>query len=230
MIQKRKKRNSSKVNLIFSAIFHGVIIVVVFFFAAREGLIGKKLKQLAVTMVPKEKKPEPPKEKPPEPKVEPPKPAQAAKPAEAPPRVETAAAPPPPPVEAAPMAAPSAVNLPDINFSDGAKDVQSISDPNGIYKALVEHTLRSRWNRPEDMADDNFAAEVEVNVDGAGKVNNYRWLSGSGDKRWDDSVRAALDQTKALSRPPPKGFPQRFNVRFDVESLRTEPAIDLSVQ
>ena len=69
MIQQRKKRNSSKVNLTISFIFHGILIVIVFFFAAREGLVGKKLKQLAVTMVPKEKKIEPPKEKPPEPKV-----------------------------------------------------------------------------------------------------------------------------------------------------------------
>ena len=65
--QPRKKRNSSKVNLTISFIFHGIIILVVFVFAAREGMLGKKLKQLSVTMVPKEKKPGPPKEKPPYP-------------------------------------------------------------------------------------------------------------------------------------------------------------------
>ena len=67
----RKKRNSSKVNLIVSVVFHTLAIGAVFFFAAREGMLGKKLKQLTVTMVPKEKKPEPPKEKPPEPKPDP---------------------------------------------------------------------------------------------------------------------------------------------------------------
>ena len=54
MIQRRKKRNSSKINLTISFIFHGAIILAVFFFAAREGILGKKLKQITVTMVPKE--------------------------------------------------------------------------------------------------------------------------------------------------------------------------------
>jgi len=231
MIQARKKRNSSKINLIVSAIFHTILILVVFFFAAREGLIGKKLKQLAVTMVPKEKKPEPPKEKPPEPKIEPPKAPMAPKMAMAPQRVEPppTTAPPPPPAESV-VAAPAAVSLPSFEFHDGAKDVQTISDANGVYKALVEHSLRSRWNRPEDMADDSFVAEVEMSVDSSGEIKDYRWLSGSGNKRWDDTVREAVAQTKAISRPPPKGFPQKFNVRFDVESLRTEPVINLSSQ
>ena len=231
MIQQRKQRNSSKVNLTISFIFHGILIVVVFFFAAREGLVGKKLKQLAVTMVPKEKKPEPPKEKPPEPKAETAKTDQAPKMAIPQPKAETvSAAPPPPAVEAAPMAAPPAASLPAFDFSDGAKEVQTVSDPNGIYKALIEHSLRSRWNRPEDIADEAFVAEVELSVDAKGRVTDYRWLKGSGNKRWDDSVKAVVADTKTISRPPPKGFPQQFPVRFDVETSRTEPVIQLSVQ
>src|SRR3974390_384670 len=97
MIQQRKKRNSSKVNLTISFVFHGILIVVVFFFAAREGLVGKKLKQLAVTMVPKEKKPEPPKKNPPEPKAETAKTDQTPKMAIPQPKPETVAAAPPPP-------------------------------------------------------------------------------------------------------------------------------------
>lgn len=232
MIQKRTKRNSSKVNLVISVIFHGVLIFVVFFFAAREGLVGKRLKQLAVTMVPKEKKPEPPKEKPPEPKPEPVKPSETPKTSLPPPPVETAThAPPPPPVDAGPVtAAPAAVSLPSFEFSDGAKEVQSISDPNGIYKALVEHSLRSAWNRPEDLPDDNFVARVEVEVSTSGRVLDYHWISGSGNARWDNSVKAALEETKSISRPPPKGFPNKFEVKFDVESVRTEPVLNLSVQ
>ena len=60
------------------------------------------------------------------------------------------------------------MSLPAFDFSDGAKEVQTISDPNAIYKALVEHTLRSRWNRPEDIADDTYVAEVELSVDSKG--------------------------------------------------------------
>jgi protein TonB len=228
MIQ-RKKRNSSKVNLTISFIVHSALVAVLAFFAAREGILGKKLKLLTVTMVPKEKKPEPPKEKPPEVKPQAPKPVETPKAVVAPPPVQTAAAPPPTATEA-PAAAPAAVSLPGFEFHDGAKDVETISDPNTIYKTLVEHALRSRWDRPEDMADDDYVAEVELTVDPAGKIKGSRWVTGSGDKRWDDSVRAALAQTKVISRPPPKGFPEKFIVRFDVESLKTEPIIRLSSQ
>jgi protein TonB len=228
MIPQRRKHNSSKVNLTLSFIFHGILILLVFFFAAREGLVGKKLKQLAVTMVPKEKKPEPPKEKPPEPKAEQAKTDPTPKMTIPQPKMDTAAAPPPPAADAAPAAAPPAASLPAFEFSDGAKEVQTLSDPNSIYKALIEHTLRSRWNRPEDIADDAYVAEVELTVDAKGRVTEYRWLNGSGDKRWDDSIKAVVAQTKIISHPPPKGFPEKFPVRFDVETSRTEPVIQVS--
>ena len=128
------------------------------------------------------------------------------------------------------MAAPPAASLPAFDFSDGAKEVQTISDPNSIYKALIEHSLRSRWNRPEDVADEAYIAEVELSVDAKGRVTDYRWLKGSGNKRWDDSVKAVVAETKTLTRPPPKGFPEKFPVRFDVETSRTEPVIQLSSQ
>src|SRR5580704_11526585 len=165
MIPQRKKRNSSKINLIISSLFHGALILVIFYFAAKEGMLGKKLKEITVTMVQKEKKPEPPKEKPPEPKVEAPK-AEQPKMAVPQAKAETASA--PPPSDLAPAVAPASVSLPSFEFSDGAKEVQSISDPNGIYKALVEYTLRSRWKRPEDPAFDNNIAEVELSVDKSG--------------------------------------------------------------
>jgi hypothetical protein len=43
--------------------------------------------------------------------------------------------------------------------------VQTSSDPVQLYKGFVEYTLRSKWNRPLDMDDASFVAEVEVNVD-----------------------------------------------------------------
>jgi TonB family protein len=135
---------------------------------------------------------------------------------------QAATAPPPSGSDAAPAVAPAATALPSFDFSDGAHEVQSISDPNGIYKALVEHTLRSRWNRPEDMADDNFVAEVELTIDKNGDVNSSRWVSGSGDARWDKTVKDAVAQLKTISHQPPKGFPDKFLVRFDVESTKTE--------
>src|SRR5262249_10087432 len=121
-------------------------------------------------------------------------------------------------------------NLPAMDFSDGAKDVQSVSDPNAIYKGVVEHALRSHWNRPEDIADEKYVAEVELSVDGKGNVTGARWIKGTGDQRWDNSVKAAVAATKVISRTPPKGFPASFLTRFDVESQKTEDVLHLSSQ
>jgi len=224
MIQ-RKKKNSSKTSLTISFFVHAALIGALVFFAAKEGLLGKKLKQLTVTMVPKEKKPEPPKEKPPEPKAEPPKPAESPKTPQAP-RVETAATP-PPAANDTPVAAPPPAVVSGFEFNDGAKAVQTISDPNGIYKAMVEHALRSHWDRDESMDDSQYAAEVEASVDSRGRLTDTKWLSLSGNARWDAAVKRAVAQTQALTKGPPKGFPSKFVVRFDVESLKTE-AIQVS--
>jgi protein TonB len=223
----RKKRNSSKVNLTVSIVFHAALVLALFFFAARQGILGKKLKEITVTMAPKEKKPEPPKEKPPEPKVEQAKPAATPKMvAAAPPKVEAPTA--PPPAEAPPTVAPPAANLPSMDFSDGAKEVQSTADPNAVYKGIVEHALRTRWNRPDDMEDASFVAEVSLSIDAEGKVTSSQWLKGSGNARWDKSVKEAVAATRVISRPPPKGFPPTFVARFDVESQRTEDVMHLS--
>jgi hypothetical protein len=53
-------------------------------------------------------------------------------------------------------------------------------------------------------------------------VSDAVWKSGSGNQRWDDSVRAVIANTTTLTRPPPKNFPARVLVRFDVQ-VETEP-------
>jgi len=225
----RKRKNSSRVNFTVSAVFHTVLICAITFLAAREGMLGNKLKTLAVTMVPKDKpKPEPVKEKAPEPKPEAPKVAQdkPREPAPAP-KVETASAP-PPANNGATVAAPEAVNVSSFAFDDGAKEV--ISDANTVYKQAVERTLRSRWNRPEDMDDEKFVAEAELSVDPTGKVQTYRWVAGSGNGRWDDSVKTALNATKTIGQRPPKGFPEKFTVRFDVEAKPVDDGMQVSIR
>jgi TonB family protein len=182
---------------------------------------------LTVTAI-KEKKPEPPKEKAPEPKVE------TARQAEAPRTVAAAPAPRPdagaprPAAEAPPLAAPPTVEMPAVDFSDGAKEVVAVSDPKLLYKGLVESALRSHWSRRDDIADDTYAAEVELAIDAQGNVTSSRWIQGSGDERWDKTVKAAVEATKVISRPPPKGFPERFITRFDVEAFKTEEVFSVS--
>ena len=216
--QPRKKRNSSKVNFLISFTFHATLALVVLYFAARQGWLGQPLKKLSIEMV-KEKPPVKPKE-PEKPKVEPPKVVETTKPVETVKPAETAKAPPP---VGPPTVAPPAAELPAFEF-EGGKAVVSSSDPVEIYKNAVEYAFRSKWNRPENMADDNYAAEVEVSVNRNGQISDPVWQKGSGNSQWDASVRAAIAAVASMNRPPPTNFPPRIILRFDVQDA-TEPVL-----
>ncbi len=217
----RQRRNSSKVNLLISLVFHVTIVLLLAYFAAREGLLGEQLKKIAVEMV-KEELP-----KPKEPEPEPEKPLEEPPPLEEPVLVEVPRVEAPPPVVAPPPAstviapppvAPPAAEVPSFVF-EGGKAVQSSSDPVQLYKGLIEFALRSKWDRPTGMEDDNFVAEIEVTIDRTGRISDPAWKRSSGNTRWDGSVRQALVATPAISRPPPADFPPRVIVRFDVQAV-----------
>lgn len=114
------------------------------------------------------------------------------------------------------VVAPPPVDVPAFRFDDGAQTVQTTADPAGAYRSFVEFNLRSRWNRPADIADKNYVAEIEVAVSTDGRVSDARWKRKSGNARWDASVLDAVDNTRSLGRPPPQGFPPKVTIRFDV--------------
>jgi len=215
--QARKKRNSSKVNFFISFAFHATIALVVLYFAARQGWLGKQAQNLSVELVKKEKPKEKPKE-PEKPKEEPPKVVEPPKLVDTPKPVETVKA---PPSVAPPTVAPPAAELPSFEF-EGGKAVVSSSDPVEIYKNAVEYAFRSKWNRPENMADDSYVAEVEVSVGRDGQNSDPAWQKGSGNSRWDDSVHAAIAAVTNMATPPPTNFPPSITIRFDVQD-ETEP-------
>jgi hypothetical protein len=196
------------VNLLISFIFHALIVSVMVYLAARQGLLGKQLQKISIEMI---KPPEKPKE-PEKPKVEPPK-IEVPRVVEKPKMMEEAKA--APPTVDQPMVAPAATELPSFEF-EGGKAVETSSDPVQLYKGAVEYALRSKWNRPDDLTDDNFVAEVEVAVERDGRISDPRWEKWSGDGRWDDSVRRAIAVVTHMDRPPPTNFPPRILVRFDV--------------
>jgi len=215
--QPHKKRNSSKVNLLISFIFHALIVLVAFYFAARQGLLGKQIQKISVEMI-KEKRPEKPKE-PEKPKVEPPKveqPKVAAAPKVEPPK-ETAAT----PTIAPPTIAPPAAELPSFVF-EGGKEVETSSDPVQLYKSAVEYALRSKWNRPDNLHDEDYVAEVKLSIGRDGRLTNPVWEKESGNQLWDDSVRRALAAVTHMDRPPPTNFPPHIVVRFDMQE-ETQP-------
>ncbi len=211
--QPKKPKNSGKANLVISAIFHALLLGAAFYFAARTGMLGEKMKSITVEKVPPKpkppeeiKKPEPPKEVP---KVVQPKVVEVAKPATPPP---------------AALVAPPAAVVPGLNFSDGAKAVNSETDPVKLYKGYMEYKLRQQWNRPEDMADDKFVAEVAVAVDQQGNISHPQWLNGSGNEKWDKTVKDVFKVVTSIDRRPPTNFPPNVTIRFDVAE-ETEPVM-----
>ena len=62
----KQKKPSSKANLILSFIFHSLLVLAVFYFAARQGVMGDKMKSLVATLEQQKPKepPKPPKEEP----------------------------------------------------------------------------------------------------------------------------------------------------------------------
>jgi len=216
--QPKKKKNSSKVNLTISFVFHAVLVGILIYFAAREGHRSKKLQKISVEMV-KEKPPEKPKE---QPKPEPPKvevPKVVAAPKMEAPKVTTT-----PPPAATTMAAPPPATLPALDFSGGAA-VNSETDPVQIYKQYMEYQLRNRWDKPDNLADDNYVAEVQVHVDRQGNLSDPVWQKGSGNPKWDDSVKQVFKEVTVIDHPPPTNFPPVVTIRFDVAEEATEPVL-----
>ena len=189
---------------------HAVPIIGIGFFASREGMLGQKMKALTVALVPKEKPPVVEKPKVEQPKVEVPQPITPKQEI-----VQQTAPPPKTESVAPPVVVPPASELPSIQFNDGAKDVLTTSDPIQLYKSQIEFSLRSQWKRPENLHDENYVAMVEITVDNKGKIVDNKWLSGSGDSIWDSSVKKVFTEVRSISRPPPKGFPNTFQVKFD---------------
>jgi TonB C terminal len=96
------------------------------------------------------------------------------------------------------------------------------ADANSVYKGEIETSLFGNWKRPEDLDDGGYVAEVDIQVGADGELSDPVWKKGSGNSRWDDSIKAALAATKSLPLPPPKTFPSHVIVRFDVTE-ETQP-------
>ena len=206
--QQRRKKNSSKVNLMISFTFHAALVLVLLYFAARSGLIGNQMQKIAVQIVKIKKPPAKPKPPPP-PKVvvpkAPPKIMQA-------PKLATVKAPPP----AAPVIAPPAAVLPSFNFG-GGRAVETSSDPIELYKGAIQYAFQSRWDRPDNVEDEKYVDEIRVSVSSDGQISNPQWEKSSGNSIWDESVRKAIAAVTSMERPPPTNFPPSVVIRFDVQ-------------
>jgi protein TonB len=184
-------------------------VIAILYFAAREGLLGKKLETLSVNLV--KEKPKPP-EKPPEPPkpVEPPKIVESPKMADNTPKPAA-----PPPAELPSTVAPPPAELPSMDFG-GGRDVES-ADPVHVYKDYMERTLKAKWDKPENMDDDNYVVEMGVTVDKDGQLGAAVMQKSSNNEQWDETVKQVFSVVKKFDLPPPTNFPPAVTIRFDVQ-------------
>ena len=82
-------------------------------------------------------------------------------------------------------------------------------------------TLREHYSLVE-LPDDNYTAEVAVNVDRDGNLSQPQWLKGSGDPKWDASVKEVFKVVSNIGKPPPTNFPPQVTIRFDVQLEEVE--------
>jgi len=213
-----KQKNVNRTSTIISIVVHTILILGLVYLAAKNGYLGKKIEHAIEVTQEKKKEPEKPKDQPKPkdvpkvdqtPKNTPPKYVEQ-------PKQETAAV-----NNAPPAAAPPAADVPAFQFEGGAA-VNEETNPVVLYKNYIEYSLRAVWARPENMEDDNWVAEVKVDVDKQGGLANPTWLKGSGNAKWDDSVKAVFKAVTAIDRRPPTNFPSNVTIRFDVAE-QTEP-------
>ena len=72
-----------------------------------------------------------------------------------------------------PLSAPPATEIPSFYFPGGREGGEP-ADAVTVYKSEIEETLKAKWNRPEDMADSGYVAEVDISVspDKEGQLSN----------------------------------------------------------
>ena len=217
-LPQRQKHRQSRASIVVSILFHALVVGLVAYLAARQGILGTTVRDMVAVQV-DEKKPEPPKPKE-EPKPEPEKPNPDQKPAPAvaqtpvPIATPTQALPPtdaPPPVDAPAAADAPEMFIPSANGAGGGE----VLTPQEAYRRTIQSVFLSVWDKPAGMDDSSFSADVEMTLDPSGRIQQARFVRGSGDPKWDDTVKAALIKIKEIGTPPPDKFPANFSVRFD---------------
>jgi outer membrane biosynthesis protein TonB len=216
--KERKVQNSGKVNLLISFIFHAVLLLGLFYFAAREGLLGKHLEKISVELVHKEKPPVAPPKPPEPPRVPPPTlpPVQTA-----PKPVDTTPKPAAPPPETTPVVVQAPTVLADFDF-EGGKELISSRDQKQVFKSILESVFYQKWNRPEDMEDLKYVAEVDVAIGRDGTISDPHYVKTSGNAAWDKTVQEAIAAVPRVAEKVPTNFPPRVTIRFDVTEETTE--------
>ena len=90
------------------------------------------------------------------------------------------------------------------------------------YASIVKSIYETKWQAPDDAANDQAITKVSVTIARDGHVINARVIDGSGDSRVDASVRRTLSNVKFI-----KAFPagateseKTFIINFNLQSKK----------
>lgn len=217
-LPQRHKHKKSKTSLVISIVVHVAVVGLVTWVAARQGILGKQIKEMVAVPVEEPKKPEET-EKPKETKNEPPK-QEDPRPQEVQHQAPVVA----PVVDATPP--PADVPPPDAPAINGEAEIvieapnagATVTDPIKAYQSLVQSVYLRVWDKPDGMDDSSLSVDADVRLSPGGEVISSKLSRGSGDSKWDKSVAKALERVKEVGRALPPNFPNAFTVRFDTYS------------
>ena len=70
------------------------------------------------------------------------------------------------------------------------------------YFDLVRDRLQEHWSLPIWLSRQNFSAQIQLTIDGSGRVKFLRWLKRSGNDSFDQFVQRAVQDAQPFDRPP----------------------------
>ncbi len=80
------------------------------------------------------------------------------------------------------------------------------------YGARLRERINREWNQPDHL-DGRLQAVAEIQVNASGRITNIRFNPGSGNRTFDASVRAAIEQV-AFAGATPTGESHTFSMTF----------------
>ena len=112
-------------------------------------------------------------------------------------------------------ARPAPVANAPVGMPAGQGDQEGVS-----YDAWIHAYLKKAWALSKyQVSSLDLSARVELEFDARGHLFDYRFVKRSGDKRFDDSVKAAILQLTSIALPNPPGKPLTLEVDFNLKDL-----------
>jgi TonB family protein len=79
-------------------------------------------------------------------------------------------------------------------------DAKESNDTN--YYDSVRSKLQENWALPIWLSRQNLSAQIQITIDGRGRVRDFRFVKPSGNPQFDDAVKRTLAESQPFPTPP----------------------------